>query len=289
MEAYSGIEKHASDIVKRLAMSKEEESDMRTEFLTHMLASKEDYEKEGYTEKEAEKLAISQFGKPENIAEDMHESLFPHRKLLFLILAVLSLVTAFGTYYVSLFSLRDAYYIPFVLTVLTSTTFLVLSEAKYPRWEKKRYLIALLIIHIILFVMQAMMAANIIYPKYIQVPLSILAYTIILFTIVLIYRVALAGSQQNRLKVMHVFYITIGILFSFYGLFMLWASLAFGGGLGMVTVMAGTPMTGWIIAYILQVQLMKRGKKKAALVVFALFMLLSLVAVTMFMKGMMLT
>lgn len=287
MGVNTALDQHAQDIVERLAISRSEQGDMKAEFISHLQASKADYEQEGYSEKEAEKRAVSHFGQPKNIADDLHDAIFPYRKILFLIMAILSFVTAFGNYLAALFTEGDAHYGALVTSVLSSTAFLVLSLGKYPKWEKKPYLIILLVLHGLFFIYQALIATSIVHA--IHIPLSILACTIILFTIVLIYQVAMAGAQHvPELKWLHGINITIGLGVISYGLFMLWASIAFGGGVGMVTLIGGIPFFIWLIAYVMQVQLVKHDKTKAANVVLILQFLFALFAAYKYVFGLML-
>lgn len=258
-----------------MAGSKDEIRDIRDEFISHLLASKADFKKDGYSDEEAEKKAISHFGIPEKIADEMHEAMFPHRKLLCLILAVSSLFTAFSVYFAALFLNNDAYYGTLITAVTTGIVFLLFASGRFPRWEKIRYFITTLIVHILTFINFAMILADI--RSAIQLPLNILVYTIILFAVILIYFIVLsANSMEHRsLLIIHGANITLGFIYIAFSLFMLWASLLFGGEITIISLIALIPTVIWIIAYIVQIKAIKNKKNTIAFSVLAILAFIS--------------
>lgn len=73
-------EKYIQSILDQLQSSPLEREEIDEELRNHLQESKEQYKSEGYTETQAEKQALADFGKSNNIGKELQEAMYPHQR-----------------------------------------------------------------------------------------------------------------------------------------------------------------------------------------------------------------
>ncbi|MGM8364968.1 permease prefix domain 1-containing protein [Virgibacillus sp. W0181] len=264
--------------------TKTEKAEIHEEIRDHLELSVEHWVQEGYNRKEAEQLAIDQFGASKKIGTEIQEAMFPYRKLLLLVLAISSVCYSVLFYVTQLFVEGDALIVWLVISMASSSILFLFAYQAFPAMDRKRWLNSTLIIHVFVYLLGfSGVQSN----QFISVIFSFVALFIVLLGIVLVYRTTIVdfSYQQNdkkQVKYLHVYNITIGIALTGITLFFLWAFLAFSEGWLIGYMFIFIPLVCWIAAYIVQIQLGKRNKVKSAYIVAALPLLLVVSIVIIF-------
>lgn len=255
------IESYVYHIVNQIDGSKEEKMDLYDELVDHLQLSRDALMQSGLTEEEAEKKAFERFGNIETVSSQMQEAMYPYRKLLLGLLAIISILYAYAVYIVDLFVLGNAHGLWLVLAVTVSSLLLMVSMQVYPHFDRKFIVNSLLIVHALIFLASAAHST----------PLAIVAWFLVLATIVLIYRTTIIDysfkvtSYPRTIKGVHFYNITFGVIIFFGTLFVLWSFLLFADRIPFFAFLFLVPMMLWIVIYTIQMRLLYKGNLKLAI------------------------
>ncbi|WP_026702625.1 permease prefix domain 1-containing protein [Salibacterium aidingense] len=92
------LENYVKRIVEQTDCSKSEREDLYEEMLSHVMMRREEERQKGKTEKEAEEEAMKLFGREAKIGDGLQQAMFPYRRELLLLLALLGFLFTFGKY-----------------------------------------------------------------------------------------------------------------------------------------------------------------------------------------------
>lgn len=84
----SRIDGYLLRIVNQTDCTKEERKDMYEEMHGHLTMLQQEYIERGYSKKEAEEIAMKEFGQEAAIGDGLQQAMFPYRKELLLVLAI---------------------------------------------------------------------------------------------------------------------------------------------------------------------------------------------------------
>ncbi|WP_042461525.1 permease prefix domain 1-containing protein [Neobacillus dielmonensis] len=250
------LKNYVNHIVAGIDGTPEDKADMEEEMLVHLeLLAKENMVK-GLSEQEAAKMAIQQFGNHEKIGREMQQVLYPYRKQLFIFLAMLSLFSASGLYLAHLLINGDAEYDWLITSISIGTILLVLAFSHFRSTLRKRWSIILLIVHLLLWSYGLLGAANL-SGGTIESLMLILTWLNLILTAVLLYQTALLpGAKETKVpsgkKVIHILYITTGLIICAACLFFIYGGLVMIGKLHFMMLIFLTPLAVWGALYRLQ-------------------------------------
>lgn len=254
------LEKYVANIIKQIDGTKDQKADIYEELLIHLHLATEDGIKNGLNKEEAEKMAIDKFGNANTIGAEVQESMYPLRKILLLLLAIASLLYAYIVYAIALFSEGDAHFFWLITAVATSTLLLLIALRAFPTMDRKSTLNATLIAHIFVYLIGA----------FIPTILSIVAWLMIILSIILIYRTTITDFQYNdiknqrAMKIAHFYNISIGLFISAATLFYLSVILIFAEEVERWMLYILIPFIIWVFTYYLQIILVQKNSLKFA-------------------------
>ncbi|WP_054706345.1 permease prefix domain 1-containing protein [Bacillus sp. JCM 19041] len=219
----SKIDAYLQRIINQTDCTKHERKDMYEEMHGHLTMLRQEYIDEGYTKKEAEEMAMKEFGHEAVIGDGLQQAMFPYRRELLLVLALGSYLFICVQYFYVLLTENVAnnwMFIPSIAHVLL--LFFALNQTYVV--NRKLWLNLSLVLNLILMFLFA-------FPDFAYNPTwSIVFYVLLALTIFLIYRTALTyssgGNNLVHKRVIHVVNITIGFLITVgTGFFSFWLSL----------------------------------------------------------------
>ncbi|MBS4209924.1 permease prefix domain 1-containing protein [Bacillus sp. FJAT-50079] len=276
-------------IVQQTDASPDEKEDLYEELLIHLELSYEQQLKEGYSEQEAESRALKFFGDEENIGSQIQQAMFPYRKEMILILAFASILFSVSVYVSQLVVDGNAVIAWLLISMSVSTSLLFFSLRPIPFLNRRLWLNSLLLIHLFTYLFGVGFASSV--DALISAPLTILAWGILLLTLVLIYRTTILDYQsykqkyKKQIQIFHALNITWGIIIICATLFFIWALLAFSGGMTSSNFLIFVPLFIWMVAYIAQILFLSKEMKKSAYVVAIIPFILVVTIVLWFLWG----
>lgn len=275
------FKRYVEQIVQQTDAPPDEKEDLREELLIHLELSYAQLIKEGYSEQQAQRTVLENFGASKIIGNQIQEAMFPYRKAMMLTLAVASLLFSFIVFLSQLFLEGDAHIAWLILSVVVSSCLLTFTLQPMPILNRRILVNSLLLIHLFVYLFGMLMAMSV--ESNVSIPLTFSAWFIVLLTIVLIYRTTIFDYQfskqtlKKQVKILHALNITAGIFIIAGTLFFLWAVLAFASlELSPSMFLIFVPLLIWIISYILGMQLIAKNKKRGAYIVTAIPLLMCL-------------
>lgn len=258
-------------IVRQTDCNREEREDLYEELLTHLECSFIDYQKKGYSEEEAMRTAMTNFGTEQEVGNQLQEAMYPHRKGMMLGLSVASLLFAYSVYASQLFIMGDAHILWLILAVLIGMAVLFVTVRPVTSLNRRIWMNGLLLVHLFIYFYGLLLATDVL-PPY-SVGLTIIAVLIVLLGIILIYRTTIYDYPSKRqalrkdAKRLHFINITLGILVVFATLFFLWAMLLF-SEVSFIFLWLLIPIGLWMLSYAVQMRLLanQRGTWAYAIV-----------------------
>ena len=282
------FQRFVEGIVRETDSNKEEREDLYEELLSHLECSFIEYQKQGFSEEEAMRTAMTNFGEEKEIGKQLQQAMYPFRREMMLSLSVASLLFAYTVYLCQLVVMGDAH-IPWLLVaVFISTALLVMTVRPVSSLNRRLWMNSMLLIHIMTFFYGFLLASDVNPP--LSTGLSIIAVLILLLAIVLVYRTTIYDYSSNRqqlakdAKRFHFVNITTGIFIVLATLFFLWAFLLFSEMSSRVYVLF-IPLVLWIISYASQLQLLSKQLKQWAYVILFLQTAVVLLAVGFWLFG----
>lgn len=259
------FQRFVNGIVRQTDCNQEEQVDLYDELLSHLECAFIDYKNQGYSEEEAIRTAMTNFGTEQEIGKQLQEAMYPYRKGMMLGLSVASLLFAFSVYACQLFVMGDAHIIWLILAVLISTAILFVTVRPVTSLNRRLWMNSLLLVHLVVFFYGLLLATDLLRPY--STGLTIIAVILILLSIILVYRTTIYDFPSERqplrkdAKRLHFMNITTGIFIVLVTLFFLWAFLWFAPAGSPVFLILLIPIGSWILSYTLQMVLLAKQKK----------------------------
>ncbi len=198
-------------------------------------------------------------------------------------LAISSMVFTICVYLAKLFIEGDAHIVWLVVSMIMSTSILVLSIYPIAFFNRKKWLIALLIFHIIIYAFGATFIDGGLYSfSIVFTPLNLFWGFIILLTLIMIYRAMTHNYLANNhplpmhAKTLHIlnmisglFVIPVGIYFFTFFLAIAYSGNGFSGIFKSLfsifyTFFPLLLILLWLVLYIIQIKLVRKKKVKIA-------------------------
>lgn len=258
------FERFVTGIVRQTDCNLEEREDLYEELLTHLECSFIDYRKKGYSEEEAIRTAMTNFGTEQEVGDQLQAAMYPYRKGMMLGLSIASLLFAYSVYASQLFIMGDAHILWLILAVLIGMAVLFVTVHPVTSLNRRLWMNGLLLVHLFVYFYGLLLATDVL-PPY-SVGLTIIAVLILLLAIILIYRTTIYDYPSKHqafrkdAKRLHFINITLGILAVFVTLFFLWAFLLFSEGLSSVLLWLLIPIGLWMLSYAVQMRLLANQK-----------------------------
>lgn len=251
-------------IVQETDTTKEEKEDLREELLIHLELSYAAKRKEGYSEEDAKRIVVEDFGISGVIGDQIQEAMFPYRKMMMLTLSITSILFSISVYLGHLFVYKDAYMIWLLLSIMISTSLLVLTIQPIEFLNRRSWRNSLLLLHLFVYLYGMLMATSL--EGEIAIVLTIVSWFIILFSLALIYRTTIFDVQIDKYtKIFHALNLTVGVFIIALTLFFVWAALAFSVfEWNLMILLNFLPFTIWLIAYVAGGRFIARRKKMIA-------------------------
>lgn len=251
-------------IVQETDTTKEEKEDLREELLIHLELSYAAKRKEGYSEEDAKRIVVEDFGISGVIGDQIQEAMFPYRKMMMLTLSITSILFSISVYLGHLFVYKDAYMIWLLLSIMISTSLLVLTIQPIEFLNRRSWRNSLLLLHLFVYLYGMLMATSL--EGEIAIVVTIVSWFIILFSLALIYRTTIFDVQIDKYtKIFHALNLTVGVFIIALTLFFVWAALAFSVfEWNLMMLLIFLPFTIWLIAYVAGGRFIARRKKMIA-------------------------
>nr|WP_279588363.1 permease prefix domain 1-containing protein [Alkalibacillus almallahensis] len=244
--------------VKRIAAqtdcSRSEQEDLYEEMLTHVLMRRDEEMEAGKTEKEAEEEAMKMFGKEAHIGDGLQQVMFPYRRELLLLLALLGFLFTFGKYAMVLVQDQTALWYLFVgiighsivLFFALNRTFVV---------NRKLWLALGLVLNLLFLMTQWSTYYNF------SIPALLL---MLLLNLYLLYRTVLTYERQKdhiaSRRIIHIVNITLSLVGGLAALYIHLIAMGFGAP-ATILLNVFIPMALWAVLYTVQIRLLPRYPK----------------------------
>lgn len=275
------FQQYIKQIIQEIDGNELDKEDIMEELTIHLQLSREQYVAAGYDDKEAEKMAIHQFGKSKDVGKQMQEAMYPFRKLMFFILVIASFIYSYTVYAMQLFIEGDAHIGWLIVSVITSSLLLLFVLRVFSFLDRKISLNSALILHVFTYGYGTFLASDLEHSS--SIILSFFSWAIVILTITLIYRTTIYDYQNEaslfvkHTKFIHAINITLGIVIIIETLFFLWGILAFGDGFTFAMLLISIPIITWLIIYFIQIKLVQLNK---IFIAFILVIIPALFAIT---------
>ncbi|MFS0575451.1 permease prefix domain 1-containing protein [Sporosarcina sp. 179-K 3D1 HS] len=255
-------------VVRQTDCSREEREDLIEELLSHLEDGFRDYRSQGYSEEEAKRIVMTNFGSGPEVGKELQHAMYPYRREMLLGLSVVSLLFAYSVYLCQLLVMGDAHIPWLVVAVSSSTGVLFVTVRPIASLNRRLWMNGLLLIHLIVLFYGFLLATDLQSPY--STILTIVAALLLLFSIILIYRTTIYDYPSERqslekdAKRLHYINITTGIIVVLVTLFFLWAFLLFAEGFSPGFLLLLVPIGAWIVSYAVQMHLLAEKKKSGA-------------------------
>ncbi|MFQ3544562.1 permease prefix domain 1-containing protein [Halobacillus rhizosphaerae] len=113
------LEKHVERILNEMQSSKEERAEIKEEMLAHLYEMRMEYEDKGESRKQAEKMALSEFGGAGMIGNGLQESLYPYQRSLLYVIGIATIILGILLH----FALLDFFHEPSPIWLFIQLTF----------------------------------------------------------------------------------------------------------------------------------------------------------------------
>ncbi|KAA0549814.1 hypothetical protein FZW96_00220 [Bacillus sp. BGMRC 2118] len=259
----SRIDQYVKSILANVECDDHEREDIIEEITTHLIDAKREYQKKGYSEQEAENMAVNDFGKEEQIGNDLQHSMFPFRKELLLLIGFGSILFSFASYYHNVIMFSDNTYIILTLSVLIASS--IVFAAVNPHYFRNRKVL----VNILLAVLNPFYFINLLIidtSEHWYVPiLDIFGVVLVICTLVMIILTAiktpthkkLTKKMAKRRKIIHVVNLIIGIIVVGFSMLVTFGVLVFAGVTKELLFPAGIVFV-WALLYWIQIKVVDR-------------------------------
>ncbi|MGM7636072.1 permease prefix domain 1-containing protein [Bacillus sp. Hm123] len=279
----SRLEQFAQEIVFKLDCSQVEKEDMYEEMLIHLEISRDELLKQGYPLKEAENLAIQQFGNVEIVSSELQQVFTPYRKEMYLTFAFASLIWTITIYLMQLFTNGDAHIFWLMLAFACGTAFLILALLPLTNHLRKRYQNSLLVMSLLVLIYEYLMANSLNHT--LSSSLAFGTILLIMTNVFFLYQTNLTGTSgkmNTDKKAIHFINITSGLIIGTFSLFFIWAGFALFGKLQPKMLLFASPLIIWSGLYKLQLVLWNKNRTFSYIIAIIPFFLSLIVATFIF-------
>lgn len=255
------IDAYIQNILSRTECNYDERNDLFEEFKSHLESAKEDYMQNGYSPKKAEQLAIQDFGKDEQVGNQLQKTIYPYRKDLMLFTGIGTIV--FGTFtflhYTSKFA--EPPFMWGVLLILLGA-FATLFGFKPSFAANKKILVNCMLVGLNVFYFYGLLLLDTSIERYVTL-LNILCGLLILVSLIMIFLTALKPSSNKKemtsQKVLHIFNLLVGIVVLGWALLFTFGVLVF-AGLNSILLMPLGFIAFWVLSYWIQYKMVLNHK-----------------------------
>ncbi|MEN1968376.1 permease prefix domain 1-containing protein [Lentibacillus sp. N15] len=245
-------EKYIQRVLEQMQSPPDEREEMREEIQLHLEEAKERYVNEGLSERQAEKQALADFGKPNKIGQELQESMYPYQRGL--LYAIGFAMIFFGV----IFYLNETFLLHESVTgwlaiQLFMGTMVTLAALNIGFVGKYFYLLNLLImVSIALSGFDLMMMETL--PMGQSIFFGIYLVSLIICSFIFVFRNSYysTGKMENKqhnsvlVKFSYVMNLLFGVMVIGIGLFFMWA-LAIFAGLSPITFLPLLSIIVWLI------------------------------------------
>ncbi|WP_240377328.1 permease prefix domain 1-containing protein [Bacillus piscicola] len=256
------LENYVKRIVDQTDCSKTERDDLYEEMLIHVYMICDEQLEQGKSKEEATEYAMKSFGKEAEIGDRLQQAMFPFRKELLLLLAILGFLFTIGEYLIVLIEEKVALF--HVLSgIIGHSLVLFFALNRSYSINRKIWLSLALLLNFLLLVGNATGTPA---PLGNNIFWMIGFLLMVLLNVFLLYRTALTyetNSHNKRARrVIHAVNITLGLLTALPGLYLLLIAIGFGAPASVLFYVI-VPLLVWVLLYTAQVMLARRHPKGA--------------------------
>ncbi|WP_240378012.1 permease prefix domain 1-containing protein [Bacillus piscicola] len=246
--------------MKRIAAqtdcSRSERADLYEEMLTHVLMRRDEEMEAGKTEEEAEEEAMKMFGKEAHIGDSLQQAMFPYRRELLLLLALLGFLFTFGKYITVLVQEQTALWYLLVGTVGHSAVLFFALNRTFA--VNRKLWLALALVLNLLFLLTQWQSWT--YSSFLNPARPLM----ILLNLYLLYRTALTYERQKEHKMsrrlIHIVNITLSLVGGLAALYIYLVAMGFGAS-AAILLHVFIPMAVWAVLYTVQIRLLPHYPK----------------------------
>lgn len=248
------VDRYIHRVLEQIQSPPEERDDIREELLSHIYEAKNHYIKEGFTDKNAEEKALSDFGKAHGIGKELQEAMYPFQRGLLYTIGIAAIV------YGALFYLNYAFNvyerIPDWLAIqLVLSTLILLCAINISFLGRHFYLL-----HALIFLMAAWKGFNMMVVEMLpdgrNIFFTIYLVIFIVLCLVFMFRNSYFSTDLSQtkskerifVKVSYILNLIFGAVLTGGALFFMWAFLIF-GGVSWLVVIPLIPVIAWLIFY----------------------------------------
>jgi hypothetical protein len=256
------FDSYIEQIVERIECGEEERDDMREEIRSHLEAARETYMKQGYSEEEAVRRSVADFGVADEIGEGLQRSLFPYRKELLTFIGVGTLLYSTSGYLHSLSTHGEAHVIWVTLSIVLGTCLVLASM--YPAYlANRKVLLGAILIGTAFCATFGFLLLETSEDWYAK-PLYALGALIATVSLVMVFMTALKGIRSEKESprertartVIHVLNLAIGFVVLGFAAIMTYGGFIFGGVSPFLLVPIGM-VAFWGFSYWMQYRMHK--------------------------------
>lgn len=264
----SALHRFVEQIIRQTDCNREEREDLYEELLSHVEEAFMEYRKHGYSDEEALRTVMTNFGDKQEIGKQLQQAMYPYRREMLIVLSISSMLFTYSVYIFQLFLMGDAHILWMVSAVLISTGLLFVTVRPVAALNRRIWMNGLLLVHLFVFFYGLSLATDLTAPY--STWLTVIALLLMLLSIVLVYRTTIYDFPSNRqplkkdAKRLHFINLTTGFVVVLVSLFFLWAFLLFGASLWPAMLWIIVPIGIWILSYAVQMQLLAKRKKRLA-------------------------
>ncbi|WP_066194620.1 MULTISPECIES: hypothetical protein [Gracilibacillus] len=251
------LETYVERIVAHTDCNKADRDDLYEEMLIHLTILRDEHREQGKGLKEANQMAMKSFGKEADLGDQFQQAMFPYRKELLLLLALLGFIFTIGQFLYMM--MAEQVVLLYSLTGIighSAVLFFALNK-EFPVNRKLWLGLALLLNFLLLLWNGSLLSGN-------NGVLFVAYLLILILNVFLLYRTVLTyptnTSNKKTRRVIHAVNITLGILTILPAAYIYAMAIGFGAPQTMFFYLLG-PIIGWIILYSAQVLLARRYPK----------------------------
>ncbi|MGM0847216.1 MAG: permease prefix domain 1-containing protein [Bacillota bacterium] len=255
----STINHHIQKVLQHVEGSSEERQELVDEMKDHLLSAKEEYVEQGFSEEEAERKAIADFGGDSEVGDQLQESISPYRKDVLIGLGLASIVYAVGVFLHGVTQINEPH--PIWLTIFFSMGVFMTVTGFYPSIAAGRKILmtVLLFLYFPLIFWGLLIIDTT--DKWYKGPLEVLAGILAVFVIVLLFMtllrsgktVSLDKSTRKKRMFYHTINILLGIVIVPFAFIFGMGALIFGGLNPMLFLPLGLVLF-WSVSYRMQMK-----------------------------------
>ncbi|WP_306975973.1 permease prefix domain 1-containing protein [Alkalibacillus salilacus] len=243
-------------IVAQTDCKRSERDDLYEEMLTHVLMRRDEEMEAGKTEKEAEEEAMKMFGKEAHIGDGLQQAMFPYRRELLLLLALVSFLFTSGKYITVLVQEQTALWYLLVGMVVHSVVLFFALNRTFAV-NRKLWIALGLVFNLIFLLTQGQFWT---YYDFLGPVLPLM----LLLNLYLLYRTVLTYERQKDHKMsrrmIHIVNITLSLVGGLAALNIHLMAMGFGAP-ATILLNVFIPMALWAVLYTVQIRLLSRFPK----------------------------